>query len=212
MLIYLATNTLNGKVYVGQTSLDLSGRKADHKRKAVSDGSRSHFHAAIRKYGWEVFAWRVLERVLLRELLNERERWWVAHYQSTDTARGYNNTTGGGQCEFTPEAKDRIRVAMTGPRNPNYGTRKSPETLARMRAAQKGRPKPPEVVAKVAAQMRGRRHSAETRLKMSLAHRGRKHDPAAMERTRQANLGSTRTPEQRARMSAAARRRRQRAP
>lgn len=207
-LIYLATNTLNGKVYIGQTANYLSSRKADHRRKALVHRSRSHFHAAIRKYGFDAFEWRVLERVLIREILNERERWWVVHYRSTDPARGYNNTTGGCQCEFTADVRAKIAAAMTGPGNPNYGKPKSTETKARMSAVQKGRVRSPEHCVKLSAAGKRRRASPETRLRMSLAHRGRKHSPEAMERSRLANIGQKRTPEQRARMSEAARRRR----
>ncbi|MBQ6005770.1 MAG: GIY-YIG nuclease family protein [Selenomonadaceae bacterium] len=56
-VIYLITNTLNGKMYVGQTRQKLSSRIYGHK----SNKGKSAIDVAIRKYGWENFTVEVLE-------------------------------------------------------------------------------------------------------------------------------------------------------
>jgi group I intron endonuclease len=165
VIIYMARNRLNGKVYIGQTVLSLAERKGDHRRKAFIHGSRSHFHAAIRRYGFEVFEWRVLERVLLREALNPSERAWIKKFHSTNPRRGYNNTHGGDTFEFTEETKRKIgnagrgrklkpeqieaaRVRMAGSGNPFYGKRHTEEANAKNRAAHVGKKLKPEHKAK----------------------------------------------------------------
>jgi hypothetical protein len=60
-IVYLATNTVNGKRYVGATSQRFSRRRNHH----LSDARRgvqtnSPFHSAIRKYGEEAFKWTVI--------------------------------------------------------------------------------------------------------------------------------------------------------
>ena len=49
-VVYLITNTVNGKVYVGQTINGLSKRWKGHKND-VRNGSQNPLHRAIRKYG-----------------------------------------------------------------------------------------------------------------------------------------------------------------
>lgn len=50
MIIYKATNLINGKVYIGQTVNTLKYRSEQHRRESKID-SRKHpyFHTAIRK-------------------------------------------------------------------------------------------------------------------------------------------------------------------
>ncbi len=165
MIIYLARNTLNGKVYIGQTVKSLRERMGDHRRSALVHGSRCHFHAAIRKYGFAAFEWKTLECVLLREALNPAERYWIRLYHSTDPRRGYNNTHGGDSFEFTEEAKRKIGLAgkgrrisearkaelrslMAGAGNPFHGEHHTEEAKAKNRAAHVGRKLRPEHIAK----------------------------------------------------------------
>lgn len=207
MVVYIAINKINGKVYIGQTTQPFNLRKIDHKRKAQLYSSKSHFHAAIRKYGFDAFSWKVLETVLFREALNKAERYWIRFYKSTDPKRGYNNTTGGDSFELTTDAKNKLSKSLMGQNNPNFGKPKSPETKARMSASQKGRKQSPSHTEKSRLARIGRHLSEEHKQHIRLAHLGKKHDPVAMEKTRLFNLGSKRTPEQKARMSAAAKRR-----
>lgn len=60
-LVYIATNLVNGKRYVGATGKGLAQRRAVHISKAMN-GHRTcpRFYDAIRKYGIEVFEWDVL--------------------------------------------------------------------------------------------------------------------------------------------------------
>jgi group I intron endonuclease len=165
MLIYLARNSVNGKVYIGQTIRSLEERKSDHLRQAIKQSRRSHFHAAIRKYGFEVFEWEILERILVREALSPAECYWIHKYKSTNPRKGYNNTTGGEHYEHTEQARrnislagkgrklstgqiDGIRIRMRSPDNPWRGRHHTAESNAKNRAAHVGKKLTPEHIAK----------------------------------------------------------------
>jgi len=52
--VYLVTNTVNGKKYVGCTRVTVSRRWIQH-RSAAKNGSPFALHQAIRKYGFNKF-------------------------------------------------------------------------------------------------------------------------------------------------------------
>ena len=55
MITYIATNTLNGKFYIGST-IDFRKRKINH----LTCKIKSHFHHALRKNP-EEFVWEIIE-------------------------------------------------------------------------------------------------------------------------------------------------------
>ena len=90
--IYLVTNTVNGKVYVGQTTRSIEIRWGQH----CSEDDGSYFHNAIQNYGSNNFTIVGIEQCSDQESLDEAEMRWIAHYQSfTDRSKGYNRTAGG---------------------------------------------------------------------------------------------------------------------
>lgn len=92
--IYLATNTANGKVYVGKTN-NFAKRKREH----LNNKSRHLFARALRKYGEHAFEWRILESgIETLDEANDREKHWISRYNSYFRNRGsngYNMTPGG---------------------------------------------------------------------------------------------------------------------
>lgn len=156
MVIYLATNKINGKFYVGQTINRITDRISDHKRKALKYGSKSHFHCAIKKYGISGFLWEIIDTAKTRDELNEKEKYWVDFYGSINRSLGYNLKEGGGQCIFTDEVKKKIgkagigrkpskkqlqaaRERMLGDGNHFYGKKHSEETKKRISESRKGK-------------------------------------------------------------------------
>ena len=85
--IYKITNLITQQSYIGQ-SINLSHRLSEHRR---CEGA-SYIHNAIKKYGLENFSFEVIE-YCDQQLLNEREQYWVAYYDSYNN--GYNMTIGG---------------------------------------------------------------------------------------------------------------------
>ena len=92
-LIYMYTNLLNEKVYVGQTTLKLQRR---HQKHLSQLNDNTYFHRAIKKYGIENFKLEVLEDNIDLIELDNREKYWIkiknAFYKNE---KGYNLTQGG---------------------------------------------------------------------------------------------------------------------
>ncbi len=149
MIIYLATNKLNDKVYVGQTIKTLQNRISRHLYR-VKNNSNLAFHCALRKYGIENFEFHILEECCSIEMLNEREIFYIKEYSSYQKKYGYNSTTGGKNFFLSEEAKNKIAIKAVG------------------------RIQSKETIEKRVSKIRGRKHSDETLRKISLSKLGKK--------------------------------------
>lgn len=93
MLIYKITNTVNGKIYIGQTQKTLEERIYQHKQSCASSAS-THLYNAIRKYGWDSFSIEVVaDNITTKQELDRLETYYIDFYDSMNT--GYNMTRGG---------------------------------------------------------------------------------------------------------------------
>lgn len=101
--IYLTTNLVNKKVYIGQ-------HRADKFEPESYIGSGTLLWRAIKKYGRENFSCDMLCECLDQDDMDEKERYFIALYNSTDKQVGYNMTDGGfgGASPRTPETKLKI--------------------------------------------------------------------------------------------------------
>lgn len=90
--IYLITNTLNNKVYVGKTVTTVAERYSKHLWSAKNEFDNCAIHHAMKKYGIEYFNVQELEKCDIN-LINEREQYWIQYYNSY--INGYNETLGG---------------------------------------------------------------------------------------------------------------------
>lgn len=100
MVIYITTNLINGKVYIG---------KDKHNNKKYL-GSGLLLKAAIKKYGISNFKKEILEFCDSIESLNEKEKFWIKQYQSFNKEIGYNLTLGGdgGLTVLDPNEREKI--------------------------------------------------------------------------------------------------------
>lgn len=91
--IYKITNVVNNKVYIGQTSKDVSQRFDQHKKDYLRP-YRSHLliYKAMNKYGLDNFRFETIEEIE-NCFLDEREKYWIKYYNSFKN--GYNSTLGG---------------------------------------------------------------------------------------------------------------------
>ena len=98
MIIYLITNTVNGKTYVGQHCGDTDSRWKQHLKSALKVENPLPLYRAMRKYGVDKFKYEVLEQVPLskgQKFLDDRERFWIKEKKSFIGENGYNVTEGG---------------------------------------------------------------------------------------------------------------------
>jgi group I intron endonuclease len=94
VLVYLITNQLNGKVYVGQTKSTLQQRWRQHCDSAKC-GDPWYLQRAIRKYGQPSFKIELLCAALSQEELDFLEILFIQVFHSTDAFWGYNEREGG---------------------------------------------------------------------------------------------------------------------
>lgn len=89
--IYLITNDINSKVYVGQ-SKNAQSRFIAHCKPSAAYRDNELIAKAIQKYGKEHFSLTILESQI--ENYNDREQYWIKYYDCK-IPKGYNQLDGG---------------------------------------------------------------------------------------------------------------------
>lgn len=89
--IYVITNKVNGKVYVGKTK-NFKARFYQYEydyRSQRTEHINRYLLASMNKHGFDNFEFKVIEYCSI-ELCTEREFFWMNEYQSLDKEKGYN--------------------------------------------------------------------------------------------------------------------------
>lgn len=96
MIIYRILNTVNGKSYIGLTTLTLGDRKHKHwlNFNDPKKNKTQAIYVAMTKYGWEAFEWHELATAETKEDLAELEKHFIKEFGTYGKA-GYNMTIGG---------------------------------------------------------------------------------------------------------------------
>jgi group I intron endonuclease len=94
MKIYKITNTITNKIYVGQTSLSVEDRFAQHLKNAKRKVNR-RLYDSINYHGVDNFVIEVIEDKVALSDVDDRERYWIKTL-NTVMPNGYNMTDGGG--------------------------------------------------------------------------------------------------------------------
>ena len=109
--VYMHTNLINGKKYIGITK-----QKPERRWKNgwgyYDKSGRVYFWKAIQKYGWNNFKHEIIEDRLSFEQAKEKERYYISYYNSSDNLDGYNLTLGGDGFlgkKRSQETKDKIK-------------------------------------------------------------------------------------------------------
>lgn len=87
--IYITTNHINGKKYIGQKKYDERDDWKDYL------GSGLYLKRAIKKYGRENFTKDIIENCSTKESLNHAERYWIKKYNAMESNDFYNIASGG---------------------------------------------------------------------------------------------------------------------
>lgn len=181
--VYLVTNSLNNKVYVGKTGNSVADRWTDHKSNARRGRAKGALYSAMRKYGEHNFTVETVMQFPTVGEANCGERRCILLMSSHLKEYGYNLTWGGDGVMITPP----VILEMARKRNTRerkfldkylthsccekfyFGPKiTSPLLRARLSRVRKGR-------------FGGDKHPMY----------GKQHTPETAERIRQANLGRT---------------------
>lgn len=171
-VIYKATNTKNGKAYIGFSS-NFQSRLTAHKNKAAR-GDCQYLHNAINKWGWDAFEWQVLYeskdsehclRVMEPKLIEEHNTFWENG--------GYNLTKGGEGTLGSKRSEESKKLISEKAKQRKL----TPERLAILREnAQKmrGVPRPKDICERISKSNKGRVFSEDHRQNISLGHASKK--------------------------------------
>ena len=177
--IYGIICTANSKWYIGQSS-NVMTRKIDHFT-ALKNGRHynEHLQCAFVKYGMNNFEFRILEEVP-EELLDTRERSWIAFYQSFHREHGYNCDNGGkANKHLTDETLHRMSKAQKGKQF-------SADHRRHISEARKGRKYKPLTIEhrnKISKSNKGKHFATlEMRQKQSEVQKGKHSQPCTDER------------------------------
>ena len=118
--IYCITNLKNGKRYVGQ-SINIKTRWSAHRCQYLRN-LKYIIGRAIAKHGLENFSFEVLE-YCSEEMLDDRERYYIAEYKTMYNQNGYNLEHGGKKGRVSEWAS----ISKMGKRNPLFGKKLSLE-------------------------------------------------------------------------------------
>ena len=107
--VYAITNTLNSKIYIGQTKSP-KNRKGRHWFEGKKPNSKNHLYRAMNQYGLDNFQFEIIEECSIDEV-DDREKHWISYHDSCDHKKGYNKESGGNLGKtrvLTAEDKRRI--------------------------------------------------------------------------------------------------------
>lgn len=99
--IYIIRNTVNNKVYIGQTKVSVDVRWQEHLRHAKYGDQI--INRAMRKYGVDKFYIEALE-ICSIDVIDYREMYYIDLYDSTNKSKGYNVSIGGKTPKFKRKA------------------------------------------------------------------------------------------------------------
>lgn len=109
--IYITTNLINGKQYIG--------KRTKSKFDITYKGSGKLITEAINKYGWNNFKCEILEPIFINDqnYLCEREEYWINYFDAVNSNMFYNITEGG--CglkgyKYTEEDKHKMSESKVG--------------------------------------------------------------------------------------------------
>lgn len=119
MHVYVITNLVNGKVYIGQHCHDDLESYFKHQLPEILAGSKRkpRLYNAIRKHGIENFSIASLVQPIDKAQMDALEKFFIRTFDSQSRQDGYNITAGGeGTAGYShpEEIRQRIREKMTG--------------------------------------------------------------------------------------------------
>jgi group I intron endonuclease len=198
MIIYLTTNLINDKKYIGK----------DIKNNPKYLGSGSLLKEDIKKYGRKNFKKEILEYCKSKHDLKEREEYWINYFKAVESDEFYNirknvlnwndlctenkkkyiskkiSTSNKGK-KLSEETKQKISQSNKGKCKGNYHTNESKEKIS---LSNKGRKHSKETKQKISQSLKGKKRSLETKTKQS---QSRKNHPMYVDKVRNQKISQS---------------------
>uniref|UniRef100_A0A6C0DQI8 GIY-YIG domain-containing protein n=1 Tax=viral metagenome TaxID=1070528 RepID=A0A6C0DQI8_9ZZZZ len=173
--IYKITNSVNDKVYYGQTKSNPPSHRWNRHKYSSKKDCNVPIHCAMRLHGIEKFKFEIVCSCDTLDELNKKEI-EVISTNNSYCPNGYNIMKGGDNFERSAEHRKKIGDALRG-------LKRTPEYCQAMSIARKGIKRGP--------------FTQEHKDKISQAHKGKKkpQTPAHIEKRRQQQIGQKRSPE-----------------
>jgi len=159
-IIYCIHNLTTGKKYIGQTIEKLQRRVLRHFRTI----NETKISRTIQKYSKYDFVYGIIEEVGNRNLLDEREKYWIQYYNSVDN--GFNIKEGGKCSRGFKQSQDSIEKR----RQKLLGKTLSEDHKQKISKAHKGKVLSKETVNKMIAYRTGRNLTESCKEKISQSH------------------------------------------
>lgn len=106
MIIYKATNKINGMVYVGCTEKSLERRVACYNSAYKSNKKIVHsFILKMREFEFSDFFFEQIDEATSPIEMYEKEIFWIGQYDSSNEKHGYNISPGGHKCSDETRVK-----------------------------------------------------------------------------------------------------------
>ena len=181
-ILYIITNKINGKRYVGQTIQTLQKRWIAH---CCNSNPSSLIGKSINKRGKENFDIRILSICNSLEEMNSREIYYIKLF-NTLNPNGYNLAPGG---------RNSITSKETSVKQSNSakGRIVSLQTRERISISNKGKKRSLDAIRKTAEKNIGRKASNETKVRLSESHMGYKMPESQKNNISKHNKGKKRT-------------------
>lgn len=188
--VYLLTNTVNQKIYVGQTWYPLEYRMG---RDGGKYSNSVYLYGAIQKYGVNSFSYRVLEECADQQEADQHEQYWIDFYKSRDHKIGYNIKGGGSVGLHSEETKAKISKTLKAQAE-QWTEEEKAQRVAPISGWWEGKERGPHteewkdnnskmMIQRHATQghpMQGKHHTEEAKAKISQAGIGRKMNPESV--------------------------------
>jgi group I intron endonuclease len=171
-LVYRVTNTANGKVYIGQTTMRLTKRWYYHRWEARRGRLQNPLYRAIRKYGEGCFTVVQIGEAESKQALDALEAYEMQRHDSMSS--GYNAKEAGSAGKLSPEARKKMSESRTGEKHFNFGKSLSEDHKRKLSEAGRRRIVSDETRRKLSAAGTGRVFSDDTRRKIGASKKGHK--------------------------------------
>ena len=140
--IYITTNNINGRKYIGQRKY--------YGKWQIYLGSGSILKDAIKKYGVDNFSMKIIDECYSKDELNKKEQYWIDYYNAIDDRLFYNIAKGGSGGDtysgLTEENLNTVKQKLNheGERNPMFNKKHNNKTKEKISIKAKERLKTKE--------------------------------------------------------------------